>query len=92
MRFVTLEVWKRGSNLSVEIFKYCNKLKDFGFRDQITRSSLSVPSNIAEGMERNSSKEKTRFLNIAKSSCGELFTQIHVGECIGHIDDKTSER
>ena len=61
-------------------------LKDFGFRDQITRASLSVPSNIAEGYERGSNRELANFLNYAKGSAGELRTQIYIGIEIGYID------
>jgi four helix bundle protein len=71
-----LGVWKRSCRLSVELYKL---LRDFGFRDQVTRSALSVPSNIAEGYERDSSKEFSRFLKIAKGSCGELRTQLYIG-------------
>jgi four helix bundle protein len=53
-------------------------IKDFGFRDQITRAGLSIPSNIAEGYERNSDKELANFLNYAKGSAGELRTQIYI--------------
>ncbi len=59
---------------------------DFGFKDQITRSGLSVPSNIAEGEERESVKDQLRFLNIAKASTAELITQIYIGIEIGYIE------
>ena len=49
MNFEKLAVWQRSARLSVNIYKATTELRDFGFRDQITRSSLSVPSNIAEG-------------------------------------------
>jgi len=48
MRFEDLEVWKRAARLSADIYIELRELKDFGFRDQITRAGLSVPSNIAE--------------------------------------------
>ena len=70
MKFEDLEVWKRSARLSVDIYKQTKKIKDYGFRDQITRSGLSVPSNIAEGIERESDKECIRFLSFAKGSCG----------------------
>jgi len=60
-------------------------LRDFGFKDQLTRSGLSVPSNIAEGIERTSEKEKVRFLDIAKGSIAEAKTQIYIGIKIEYI-------
>lgn len=86
MRFEDLEVWKRAARLSADIYKALRELKDFGFKDQITRSSLSIPSNIAEGFERESQKECLTFLSYAKGSCGELRTQIYIGTDIGYID------
>ena len=85
MRCENLEVWKRSCRLSVEVYKYFKECKDFGFKDQITRSSLSIPSNIAEGMEKNYQKEKARFIEIAKGSIAELETQIYIGIEIGYI-------
>ena len=85
MSFEDLEVWKRSSRLCVDIYKALAELKDYGFRDQITRSALSIPSNIAEGFERDSKKETANFLNYAKGSAGELRTQIFIGLEIGYI-------
>lgn len=86
MRFEELDVWKRATRLSVAVYRQLAFLKDFGFKDQITRSSLSIPSNIAEGFERISQKECVMFLACAKGSCGELRTQIYVGMEIGYIE------
>jgi four helix bundle protein len=88
-RFEDLEVWRRSARLSVALYKALGGLRDFGFRDQITRSGLSVPSNIAEGMERTSCKEKRRFLDIAIGSCAELRPQIYIGVEIGYIEKAT---
>ncbi|SFV89944.1 S23 ribosomal protein [hydrothermal vent metagenome] len=85
MRCERLDVWKRSCRLSVNIYKAFAACKDFGFKDQITRSSLSVASNIAEGMEKESDKDKNRFLNIAQGSVAELITQIYIGIEIGYI-------
>jgi len=85
MNFEDLEVWKRSARLSAEIYKTLADLKDFGFKDQVSRSGLSVPSNIAEGFERNSVKECMHFLAYARGSCGELRTQIYIGMNIGYI-------
>ncbi|MEZ9006725.1 four helix bundle protein [Vibrio sp. 10N.247.311.59] len=72
MRFEDLDVWKRSARLSVEVYRHFKESRDFGFKDQITRSSLSISSNIAEGYERRSNKELINFLSYAKGSCGEL--------------------
>lgn len=91
MKFEDLEVWKRSARLSANIYQALATLKDYGFKDQITRSGLSVPSNIAEGMERESNKEKRRFLDIAKASCAELRTQTWIGMEIGYIEKDTGK-
>jgi len=60
-------------------------LKYFGFKDQIARSGLSVPSNIAETFGRSSDKEKHNFLNYARWICAEMRTQAYIGKM--WIDD-----
>jgi four helix bundle protein len=91
-RFEDIEVWKRSARLSADLYKTLNKCKDYGYRDQITRSGLSIPSNVAEGFERLSSKENIQFLGYAKGSCGELRTQIYIGMEAGYIDMTTGKR
>jgi four helix bundle protein len=80
-----LDIWKRSCRLSVEVYRYFKECRDFGFKDQITRSSLSIGSNIAEGIEKDSNKDKIRFLNISEGSIAELITQIYIGIEIGYI-------
>ena len=62
--------------------------KDYGFKDQITRSSLSIGSNIAGGMEKDSVKEKNRLINVAQGSTAELITQIYIGIEIDYIEKR----
>ena len=90
--FEELEVWKRAVDLSVGIYRETQALKDFGFRDQITRSGLSIPSNIAEGMERSTSADQIKFLDYARASCGEIRTQIIVGAKVGFLKQAEAER
>ncbi|MDO3377865.1 four helix bundle protein [Geoalkalibacter halelectricus] len=92
MRFEDLEVWKRSARLSADIYKELGELKDYGFKDQITRSGLSVPSNIAEGLERVSRAECVKFLLYSKGSCGELRTQIYIGMDIAYIDKELGKK
>ena len=85
MKCINLKVWKRSCRLSADIYVYFKNCKDFGFKDQITRASLSVASNIAEGIEKDSKKEIKRFLNIAQGSIAEAITQIYIGMEINYI-------
>lgn len=83
-----IEVWKRGCRLTVDIYRLTGKgyfEKDWGLRDQIRRAAVSIPSNIAEGFERESSAEFRRFLFIAKGSCGEMKTQLYIAQALGYI-------
>ncbi|MEP7706679.1 four helix bundle protein [Paraglaciecola sp. 25GB23A] len=79
MLYENMDVWKRSRQLSIITYRELSSCKDFGFKDQITRSMLSVPSNIAEGCERSSLKERIRFFDIAKGSLGEFKTQADIG-------------
>jgi len=92
MAFEDLDVWKRSAGLSADVYRELKTLQDFGFRDQITRSGLSIPSNIAEGMERSTSKEKKQFLSYAKGSSAELRTQCYIGIKIGYISKDVGKK
>ena len=85
MNFENLEVWKRACQLSADVYSSLKTLRDFGFKDQLTRSSLSVPSNIAEGMVKPTQKDKVKYLHIANGSCVEMRTQVYIGMKIGYI-------
>ena len=86
MRFEDLRVWQRSADLACEIYLHFKQSKEFGLKDQITRSALSISSNIAEGYERVTPKDYTRFLSYSKGSCGELRSQIYIALKIGEVD------
>ena len=86
--FEDLDVWKRACRLAIRIYKHLEGCKDHGLRDQMTRSAVSIASNIAEGAERNSAQEFKRFLHIAKGSSAELRTQLYIANRIGLLDNK----
>jgi len=88
MSYENLDVWKRSCQLSIDLYLVLASCTDFGFKDQITRSGLSIPSNIAEGYERSSVKEKRQFLYYAKGSSAELRTQIFIGCRVGFIPEE----
>jgi four helix bundle protein len=84
--FEDLDVWKRSSSLAVNIYNSLKDSKDYGLRDQIIRSAVSISSNIAEGFERNSRRQFAQYLQIAKGSCGELRSQLYICTETGLLD------
>ena len=96
--FEELEVWKRGCALAVFVHGSFMNTREYAMRDQMVRSSISVPSNIAEGYER-SAKDFCRFLAIALGSCAELRTQAYIArkieaitaEQMSHIVDESKQ-
>jgi len=90
--FKDLRVWQEAKDIAIAIYKITSEgrlSKDYGFRDQLQRSAISIASNIAEGYERNSDKDFIRFLFMAKGSLSELRTQLDIALSIGHIDNET---
>lgn len=86
--FKELVVWQEAKKLAVEVYKLTSDgkiSKDYGLKEQIQRSSVSIASNIAEGYERNSNKDFIRFLLIAKGSNAELITQLEIAKDVGYI-------
>jgi four helix bundle protein len=87
-RFEDLIFWQRARELTKLIYTYAQKgefKKDFGLKEQIQRSSVSVMSNIAEGFGRGSNKEFVQFLFIAKGSLAEVQAQLYLAEDLGYI-------
>lgn len=81
-----LKVWQLAIDFSVDYHNVIVSISDFGLRDQMTRSSLSVSSNIAEGFGRKYDKEFVRFLKIAIGSLYEIQSQFVFAKRIGAID------
>jgi len=80
--FEDLEVWKRGCQLAVDVCVSTDDSKNYGLKDQMQRSAISISSNIAEGSERDSTADFLRFLRYSKGSCAELRTQLYISERI----------
>jgi len=76
--FEDLEVWKKSCRLSIRLYELLRGCRDYGMKEQMLRSSVSIPSNIAEGSERKSIPDFQRFINIAQGSAAELRTQIYI--------------
>ena len=89
--FEDLEVWQRACRLAVEIFEEFRSSDFVNLKNQIERSALSIPSNIAEGAERGGAKEFSQFLKIAKGSCGELRTQLYIATKLKTLESHKSK-
>jgi four helix bundle protein len=86
--FKELVVWQKARDLAVDIYKLTDQGKfrhDYGLRDQMRRSAVSVPSCIAEGDERDTDKDAIRFFYIAKGSLAELRTQMDIALRVNYI-------
>jgi len=85
-----LRVWLISKELAVSIYKLKNEKlnKDFSFRDQIRRASVSITSNIAEGFGRGGNKEFVQFLSVAKGSLYELKTQLLIASEIDYLSSE----
>jgi four helix bundle protein len=89
--FRDLQVWQKGMNAVAEIYFLTKDnafSRDVGLRDQLRRSAVSIPSNIAEGFERKSKAEFRRFIAIALGSTAELLTQIEISQRSGYISSE----
>jgi four helix bundle protein len=90
--FMKLRVWQVAKDIAVKIYCITREkefARDFGMKDQIQRSSVSIASNIAEGDELGSDKQSIRFFYISKGSVAELTTQLIIANEIGYIDTDT---
>ena len=86
--FEELNIWKHSKQLCVELYRAIEPLRDYSFRDQMRRAAISIPSNIAEGAERNSLREFIHFLHIAKGSSAELRTQLQIASKLGLLEPR----
>jgi four helix bundle protein len=83
-----LVVWQKAMSLTGEIYRLVKLLPNeerFALSDQMRRAAVSIPSNIAEGQDRNSYKEFINFLSIARGSRAELETQLQICVEVGYL-------
>ena len=89
-----LNVWKKSMDLTVEVYrlvKFLPKEETYALSDQMRRAVVSIPSNIAEGHGRNSTRDFIRFLSIARGSQTELETQLQICERLKYISKEQLE-
>ena len=88
--YKSLEVWKESRKLVSLVYKATSNFPDsekFGLTNQIRRASISIPSNIAEGIARNSNKETRQFFYISKGSLFEVETQLYLAYDLKYITE-----
>ena len=89
--FEELDIWKRGCRLAVELCQELSEWQNYSFRDQMQRAAISIPSNIAEGAERDSSADFAKFLRYSKGSAAELRTQVYIAMKLNLLDRAKGE-
>lgn len=89
--FEDLEVWQIAVAFSIRIYSITDqfpKTEQFGLTNQIRRSAVSIPSNIAEGSIKGSKADFARFIGISQGSAAELKTQLIIAKGTGYLDEK----
>ncbi len=90
----SLVVWQEARQLAIRVYLLTRKdsfSRDWALTDRLRRSALSVPSNIAEGDERESDRDSVRFFHIAKGSLAELATQLDIASEVGCLPKAEAE-
>ena len=87
-KFEDIVVWDKAKKLTVIIYRVFQKNKDYGFKDQIQRASISIMNNIAEGFGRKNRKEFIRYLIISDGSCEEVKSMIYISKELNYISEE----
>jgi four helix bundle protein len=90
-KFEDLECWQEARKETNFIYKYLKDCRDFSFRDQIQRASVSVMNNIAEWFARTTAKDRIQFFMVATSSLSEVRSMIYLWQDIWYFSKEQSE-
>jgi len=91
-KFEDIIAWQRAQDFGVAIYHLFRNSKDFGFKNQICRASISISNNIAEGFDRSSNKDFARFLYIALSSCSEVKSMLYMAGRLNYLNPAIREK
>lgn len=91
IKFEDIIAWQKAQDLAVEIYSIFKDSKDFGFRDQICRATVSISNNIAEGFDRSSNADFKRFLFISLASCSEVKSMLYLAERLNYLEKEKAE-
>lgn len=88
-KFEDLKVWQESTALAVELYQHLKDCKDFGLKDQMQRSTISISSNITENFDRQTHREFIQFLY--RGLCAELRTQLHIAQSVNVFSTSVAE-
>ena len=92
--FKGLKIWQKGIDIAVKTYQFTDtfpKEDKYAIVQQMTKASVSIPSNIAEGSSRKSEKDYLRFIELSLGSTFELETQLIISEKLGKGDNRLLE-
>jgi|SRR6185312_2002211 len=87
-RFEDIIAWQKAQDLTVELYAIFASNKDYGFKDQIQRASISISNNIAEGFDRSTDADFKRFLFISLGSCSEVRSMLYLAARLRYMTEK----
>lgn len=87
-RFEDIKVWQKSRVFVGKIYDIFVIGKDYSFKDQVCRASVSIMNNIAEGFEKRSDRDFVKYLNISKGSCAEVRSMLYLAKDLGYIGNE----
>lgn len=87
-KFEDIIAWQKAQDMAVEIYTLFKHTRDYSFKDQICRAAVSISNNIAEGFNRSSDADFSRFLYISLGSCSEVKSMLYLASRLGYITDE----
>jgi four helix bundle protein len=91
IRFEDIKAWQKGQDLAVLVYRIFKDCKDWDFRNQIRRATVSISNNIAEGFNRSSNADFSRFLYISLGSCSEVKSMLYLSVRLEYLTDAIAE-
>lgn len=91
IKFEDIIAWQKSQDFAVEIYSSFKESKDWDFRNQICRATVSISNNIAEGFDRSSNADFKRFLYMSLASCSEVKSMLIFAKRLEYLNEKTSK-
>jgi len=92
VRFEDIIAWQKAKELTIAVYRTFQDSKDFGYKNQIERASVSVMNNIVEGFDIRTNNEFRHFLYISKGSCAEVRSMLYLAKDLEEIDENNFQK